>query len=167
VSVHRLLFRKRLQSKETILKRRALPALMIALIFCGLLTVLGCSQGHGVLTQVKTETVPSGYFELTVCPAEVRAAVGEQIEIRCSIECLINTVVEINSVDVLLFDSHGSMIREQAMAKDSYWSAQTVYTVVGDEAYFQLKVNFSFPGGPAGNYSEYSAQSFPIVVGQE
>jgi hypothetical protein len=133
---------------------------------------LGCPQGPP--TQMTTRTTPSGYFELTVSPAEVYANVGEPVEIRCSIDCLINTVVEISSVDVLLFDSYGSMIREQAMTKDSYWSAHTAYTIVGDEAYYKLKVNFSFllvlgESGEytwSGEYTEYTAHSFPIVVNQ-
>jgi len=104
------------------------------------------------------------YFELTASPAEVSASIGEQIEIRCTVECLFNTVVEISSVDLLLFDSCDYMIREQAMTKDSYWSFHTVYTIVGDEAYYKLKVNFTFPLGEPGEHSEYGAHSFPIVV---
>jgi len=137
-------------------------------------TVSGChpvsasqDQEHISPTHIKTETIPLGYFELTVSPAEVCANVGEHIEIRCSIYCLINTVVEISSVDVLLFDSYGSMIREQAMTKDSYWSANTTYTIVGDEAYYQIKLNFSIRDDPSGEHSEYGAHSFPIAVNQE
>jgi len=104
------------------------------------------------------------YFELTVSPAEVSAGIAQQIEIRCTVECLINTVVEISSVDVLLFDSCDYMIREQAMTKDSCWSFHTVYTIVGDEAYYKLKVNFTFPLGGPGEHSEYGAHSFPIAV---
>lgn len=125
------------------------------------------NQEHISSPQMETDTIPLGYFKLTVSPAEVCANVGEHIEIRCSIYCLINTVVEVSSIDVLLFDSYDSMIREQAMTKDSYWSAHTVYTIVGDEAYYQLKVNFAFPLGEPGEYSEYGAHSFPIVVSQE
>jgi len=121
---------------------------------------LCCPQGPP--TQMTTRTTPLGYLELTVSPAEVCANVGEQIEIRCSIDCLINTVVEISSVDMLLFDYYGSMISEQAMTKDSYWSAHTVYTIVGDEAYYKTKVNFTIRGD--GKYSEYGVYSFPIVV---
>jgi len=137
-------------------------------------TVSGChsvsasqDQEHISPPQIETGTVPLGYFELTVSPAEVCANVGEQIEIRCSIDCLINTVVEVSSVDMLLFDSYDSVIREQAMTKDSYWSANTEYTVVGDEAYYQLKVNFTFPLGKPEEYSEYGAHFFPIVVNQQ
>jgi len=104
------------------------------------------------------------FFELTASPAEVSASIGEQIEIRCIVECLINTVVEISSVDVLLFDSCDDMIREQAMTKDSYWSFHTVYTIVGDEAYYKLKVNYTFPYGEPGEHSEYGGHSFPILV---
>jgi hypothetical protein len=125
---------------------------------------LGCPQGPP--TQMKTRTTPSGYLELTVSPAEVCANIGEQIEIRCTIESFIFTPIDISSVDVLLFDSYDSMIREQAMTMDSAWSANTVYTITGDEAYYQLKVNFTFPYGEPGEYSEYGAHSFPIIVNQ-
>jgi hypothetical protein len=121
---------------------------------------LCCPQGPPA--QMTTTTTPSGYLELTVLPAEVCANVGEPVEIRCSIYCLINTVVEVGSVDVLLFDYYGSMIREQAMTKDSYWSAYTVYRIVGYEAYYKIKINFTIRGG--GKYSEHGAYSFPIVV---
>ena len=122
-------------------------------------------RGHILPTQ-ETRTTPLGYFMLTVSPAEVCANISEQIEIRCSIASSINCLVEISSVDMLLFDSYDSMIREQAMTKDSYWSAHTVYTIVGDEAYYQLKVNFFFPGGKPEEHSEYGAHSFPILVNQ-
>jgi hypothetical protein len=157
-------------------KRPACVIVTSALLTATLLaaTLSGCSpvstsqnQEHVLPTQIKTETIPLGYFELTVSPAEVYANVGEPVEIRCSIDCLINTVVEVSSVDVLLFDSYGSMIREQVMIKDSYWSAYTVYTIVGDEAYYQIKFNFSIRDDPSGEHSEYTAHSFPTVVSQE
>jgi len=167
MSVHKLLFHNKPGSGETVPKNRAVLALIIAAVFCGLLGLFGTAQGQTVAAQVETETIPLGYFELTVSPAEVYANVGEPVEIRCSIRCLIDTVVEVSSVDVLLFDSYGSMIREQAMTKDSYWSAHTVYTIVGDEAYYQIKFNFSIRDDPSGEHSEYGAHSFPIVVNQE
>jgi hypothetical protein len=145
-------------------------ALIIAAVFCGLLGLLGTAQGHTSAGQIETETVPSGYLELTVSPAEVYASVGEQIEIRCYVMCMIDTPVEIRSVYVVLFDSYDFIIREQAMAPDYrgiYWPASAEYTVVGDEAYYKIKVNFTFPSGPSGDYSEYGAHSFPIVVNQE
>jgi len=174
MSILKSLFHNKLEGKGTVLKSRAVLTLIIAAVFCGLLGLLGTAQGHTSAAQMETETVPLGYFELTVSPAEVHANAGKPVEIRCSIYCLINTVVEISSVDVLLFDSYGSMIREQAMTKDSYWSARTVYTIVGDEAYYQIKFNFSFISlsesgeySYSGEYTEYTADSFPIVVSQE
>jgi len=145
-----------------------LAATLLAVIASGCHPVSASqNQEHISPPQIKTETIPLGYFELTVSPAEVCANVGEHIEIRCSIYCIIDTPVEVNSVDVLLFDSYGSTVREQAMTKDSYWSAHTAYTIVGDEAYYRLKVNFAFPLGEPGEYSEYGAHSFPILVTQE
>ena len=111
-----------------------------------------------------TWTTPSGYLELTVSPAKVCANIGEQIEIRCTILCAINTIVDVNSVDVVLFDSYDSMIRERAMTKDSSWSAHRAYTIVGDEAYYKIKVNFTIRYAKHGKYSEYGAHSFPILV---
>jgi len=118
--------------------------------------------------QIETET---GYFRLTVSPAEVSAHVGEKVEIRCTMDVpLVNTPVEVTSVAVLLFDSHDSIIREQTMTtwdpQDGYHylSASTEYTVVGDEAYYKVKVNFTFPLGPSGEYAQCTAHSFPIVV---
>ena len=151
------------------LRNRAVLTLIIIVIFCVGLSVLGCPQGH-ISPQTGTETIettPAGYFELTVSPAEVCANIGERIEISCTIRCFIYTVVEIISVDVLLFDSYDSMVREQAMTKDSYWSAHTVYKIVGDEAYYQIKFNFTLPLIEPGEHSEYGAHSFPIVVSQK
>jgi The GLUG motif len=125
---------------------------------------LGCPQGLISPSQIETST-GSGYFKFTVSPAEICANVGEQIEIRCTTDILIDTPIDISSVDVVLFDSDDSIIREQAMTKDySWWSASTVYTIVGDEAYYQIKVTFSFPLGDPGEHSEYGSHSFPISV---
>ena len=117
--------------------------------------------------EMTTRTVPSGYLELTVSPAEVYSGVGEEVEIRCAIYSLVNTPVEITSVELVVFDSDRSLLREQAMTKDSYWSAHTAYTIVGDEAYYRLKVNFTTPYAEPEEYSEYTADSFPIVVSQK
>jgi hypothetical protein len=170
MSRHELLLRRKLGSGDIIPRKRAMLALIVTVILCGLLGVSGCSQEHVPATQVKTETVPSGYLELTVSPAEVCAKVGEQIEIRCYINPLIDTPIEISSVDVVLFDSDDSIIREQAIAPDYrgiYWPGNTEYTLVGDEAYYRIRVDFAFPQGPSGNYSEYGARSFSIMVNQE
>jgi hypothetical protein len=155
-------------SGERVPENRAVVALIIAAVFCGLLGLLGTAQGHTSAVQMETETVPLGYFELTVSPAEVYVNVGEQIEIHCTTDVLINDAIEISSIDVVLFDSYDSILREQAMTKDySWWSANTVYTILGDEAYYQIKVNFTFPYDKPGEYSEYGAHSFPIMVNQE
>jgi len=57
------------------------------------------------------------------------------------------------------------------MTKDSYWSFHTAYTIIGDEAYYQIKVNFRFislsESGQytySGEHTEYGVDSFPIVV---
>ena len=117
--------------------------------------------------EMTTRTIPSGYLELTVSPVEVYANIGEQIEIRCTIESLVNTQVDISSIGVVLFDSHDSPIRTQPMTMDSHWSANTIYTIVGDEAFYRIEVNFTTPLSTPGEYSEYTADSFPIVVNQK
>jgi hypothetical protein len=169
MSAYKLLFRRKLGSGDTIPRKRSVLALIVTVLLYLFLSVSGCSQEHVPATQVKTETVPSGYLELTVSPAEICANVGERIEIRCYINPLIDTPIEISSVDLVLFDSNDSIIREQAIAPDYrgiYWPGNTEYTVVGDEAYYRIKVDFAFAHGPSGNYSEYGARSFPIVVNQ-
>jgi hypothetical protein len=126
---------------------------------------LGCHEGHTSPTQMTTMTEPLGYLQLTVSPAQVCAAVGEQIKIRCYIYSLINTIVDIKSVDVLVFAYYDTMLRQRRMTMNSPWSAYTTYTVVGDEAYYKIKVNFTAGALKGGQkYSEYGAQSFPIVV---
>ena len=87
---------------------------------------------------------------------------GTQIKIRCYIYCLINTIVDINSVDVVLFDSHDAILRQRRMTMNSPWSAYTICAIVGDAPYYRMKVNFAIRGD--GKYSEYGAYSFPIVV---
>ena len=149
-----------------------LTATLVALTGSGYHTVSASpNQEHAFFPQMETQTIPSGYFKLTVSPAEVYANVGEQIEIHTTIYSLVDTPIEINSADVLMFDSYGSIIREQAMAKDSYWSANTAYTIVGDEADYQIRFSFSFISfsesgerTKSGNYAEYTADSLPIVV---
>jgi hypothetical protein len=149
--------------------------LLAAMVFASHPVSASQDQEHISSPEVETDTTPSGYFRLTVSPAVVYADVGEQIEIRCSICCMINTPVEVESVDVLLFDAYGSMIREQAMTKDSYWSAYTVYTIVGDEAYYKIRFNFSFiisfsesgEHTKSVEHTEYTVYSFPILVSQD
>ena len=135
------------------------------------LIVYGCTvQGESYTPSgdhpeyVKTTTVPSGYLEVSVSPGAISANIGEQIEIRCAIYSLVNTPVEITSVELVVFDSDESLLREQAMTKDSYWSAHTLYTIAGDEACYWLRVNFTTPYAEPGEYSEFTADSFPIAV---
>jgi len=116
---------------------------------------------------VKTTTVPSGYLEVSVSPGRISADIGEQVEIRCLIGSLVNTPVEVGSVEVTVFDSSDSLIRGQAMTMDSDWSANTVYTIIGDEAYYRLKVNFTTPLVEPREYSEFTADSFPIATNQK
>jgi hypothetical protein len=56
------------------------------------------------------------------------------------------------------------VLREQAMTRDSYYSAHTLCTIVGDEACYRLRVNFTTPYAEPGEYSEFTADSFPIAV---
>ena len=144
------------------LKNKAL----IISICCTLLAISGCNISPEE-TELTTRTIPSGYLEIAVSPVKVYANVGEQIEIRCAIESLVNTPVNISSIEVALFDSHDLLIREQPMTMDSHWSAHTTYTIVGDEAFYRIKVNFTTPYAKPGEYSEYSADSFPITVSQK
>ena len=125
------------------------------------------SSEDGASTWAITMTVPSGYLEISVLPGEVYANAGEQVEIRCTIYSLINTQVDINSVEVALFDSSDSLIRKQPMTMDSHWSANTRYTIVGDEASYRLEVNFTTPLATPGDYLEYTADSFPVIVNQK
>jgi hypothetical protein len=183
MSILRSLFHNKLGSKRTALKNRAVLAVIVvvvfcgAVVFCGLLGLLGTSQGHTSATQMETRTVPSRYFELTVSPAEVCANVGERIEIYCTmVHPLVYTPIEITSVYVVLFDSYNSTIREQAMTTwrpdDGYHflSADTEYTIIGDEAYYKLQINFCYLSfrslNCSGEYTDYTARSFPIVVNQ-
>ena len=152
------------------LKAKTLGILLIIVACLAALTVYGCTPEEETDTPsdhpeyVKTITVPSGYLEVSVSPGAISANTGEQIEIRCAIYSLVNTPVEITSVELVVFDSDELLLREQAMTKDSYWSAHTVYTIVGDEACYRLRVNFTTPYAEPGEYSEFTADSFPIAV---
>ena len=153
------------------LKAKTLGIPLIIVACLAALTVYGCTPEEETDTlpldhpeYVKTITVPSGYLEVSVSPGAISANIGEQIEIRCAIYSLVNTPVEITSVELVVFDSDELLLRQQAMTKDSYWSAHTVYTIVGDEACYRLRVNFTTPYAEPGEYSEFTADSFPIAV---
>ena len=144
---------------------------IVSILLITVALVTGIAVGYHTSPTLELPGIRTHYFDLTVSPAEVSASIGEQIEIRCTINCLINTPIEISSVDVLLFDSCDRMLREHRMTKDSYWSFHTAYTIIGDEAYYQIKVNFRFISlSESGQYSyshehtEYGADSFPIAV---
>jgi hypothetical protein len=179
VSILKSLFRNELEGKGAMLKNRAVPGLIIAVVFCGLLGGLAWYQGH-TLKDPTTNFIETNasFFKFTVWPAEVHANVGEQIEIRYAwMGCHPCPLcpVPIASVDVVLFDSNDSVIRERAMASPydatiETWSRPTKYRIVGDEAYYKLRVKFCFCHS---NCSErfidtvYTALSFPIIVNQK
>lgn len=131
-----------------------------------------CPQGQVSPIQIQTASVPSGYFRFTVSPADICAYVGDQIEIGCTTDVVVNTLIDIDSIDVVLLDSRDRMLREQTMTKDySWWHANTVYRIVGDEAYYRIKITFtviSLSGSgeytTSGDYTEYGEYSFPISI---
>lgn len=166
------------------LRARTLGILLLIVACLAALTVYGCAPQEETDTlpsdqpeygepttvpsdhpeYVETITVPSRYLEVSVSPGAISADIGEQVEIRCKIYSVVNTPVEITSVELVVFDSAESLLREQAMTTYSYWSAHTLYTIAGDEAYYRLKVNFTTPYADPGEYSEFTADSFPITV---
>ena len=146
-------------------------------IFVAALTIACCTAAlvmFACAAQVETEqpdshvvtsTMPSGYLELSVSPGDISARTGEEIVICCAIYSLVNTPVEKTSVELVVFDSDESLLREQAMTKDSHWSAHTSYTIVGDEAYYKIGVKFSTPLSlPPRDHSDYSVDSFAISI---
>jgi hypothetical protein len=113
---------------------------------------------------VKARTVPSGYFRVSVSPGATSNSFGDRVEIGCNIGSLVNTPVEIRSIEVNVFNFYNSLISEQTTAMDFTWSASAVYAVVGDEACYRLRVNFTTPYAEPGEYSEFTADSFPIAA---
>lgn len=74
------------------------------ILLLGILLVLGLAcegDGGGILTPTPTRTSPSGYFLLWVSFRDVSVSIGEQIEIRCLVESLINTLVDLTSNCIL------------------------------------------------------------------
>jgi len=107
----------------------------------------------------------SGYLELSVSPGNISAIIGEDIAVCCSTMSLINTPVELASMNLSIFDSHDLLIRGQPMNLNDPRSACTTYIIVGDEAYYKIGVKFSTPLSlPPTDYSEYSLDSFSISV---
>jgi hypothetical protein len=44
------------------------------------------------------------------------------------------------------------------------WSANAEYTIIGDEAYFKLLINFVTPLVTPGDHSEYTVDPVPINI---
>ena len=103
-----------------------------------------------------TTTEPSGYLQVSVSPGDIVADSGEQVTISCFIMPLINTPVEIYSVDLAIFDSTDSLIREEPMDIEDYWSANVTYTIMGDEAYYCFLIDFRVNPLNPEYFSEYT-----------
>jgi len=135
---------------------------IVAVVFCA------CDseqQGSSNKSYTRTITSPSGYLELSVSPGNISAIIGEDIAVCCSTMSLINTPVELASMNLSIFDSHDLLIRGQPMNLNDPRSACTTYIIVGDEAYYKIGVKFSTPLSlPPTDYSEYSLDSFSISV---
>jgi hypothetical protein len=119
---------------------------------------------HTSSNSVTTKTIPGGYLELTVTPAEVCAHAGEHVDIRCTMVSLVDTPLEVTSVSLDLFDSHDSLIRKQLMILETRWSAKTTYMIVGDEAYCRLLIDFAINPMMPEYFSEYAGESLPIAI---
>lgn len=122
------------------------------------------SQQQGELTQIITMSEPSKYFELTISPANVDANTGDEIEVYIDIYSLVNTPVEMNSIELVLYGPEKTQLRKQLMTMDSPWSGYTSYVIKGDEAYYRLTLNFTMPYVDNKDYSEYSAEFIPISI---
>ena len=135
---------------------------ILAVVFCA------CDseqQGSSNKSYTRTITSPSGYLELSVSPGNISAIIGEDIEVCCSIMSLVNTPVELTSVNLSIFDSHDLLIRAQPMNLDDPWSACTTYIIIGGEAYYKIGVIFSTPLSlPPTDHSDYSVDSFTIAL---
>ena len=135
---------------------------IVALVFCA------CDseqQGSSNESHAITMTSPSGYLELLVSPGDISARIGEDIEICCNVTSLVNTPVELASMNLSVFDSHDLLIRTQPMNRNDSWSACTNYIIVGDEAYYRMGVKFSTPlSYPPTDHSEYSVDSYTIAL---
>jgi hypothetical protein len=165
----RSLFHNKPGSAGIVPKSRAL-ALIILVVFCGLLGLVGATQGYTSQGTCATQmhTWMPGPFQIWGSPAEVCANAGERIEVCWNISPMTEAPIDVTSVDLILFDSYNYTVRQQAMTTwlnkgYLYWTARTKYRIVGDEAYYRLKVNYrEWDLG----HTEYSGV-FPIVVGQQ
>lgn len=153
------------------MKIKGLVAWIIIVVCLAALIVSGCTlQEETDMTlgdhpeYVKTKTTPSGYLQVSVSPGGVSVNIGEHVDVRCSVVSLIDTPVDITSISLALFNSHDSLIRKKPMTLDTHWSASTTYTIVGDEAYYRLLVDFTINPLRPEYFSEYTSESFPIVI---
>ena len=133
---------------------------IVAVVFCA------CDseqQGSSNKSYDRTITSPSGYLELSVSPGNMSAINGEEIEVCCNTMSLVNTPVELVSMNLSIFGTHDLLIRAQLMNLNDPWSACTTYIIIGDEVYYRIGVKFSTPLSlPPADYSEYSIDSFSI-----
>ena len=144
------------------LARILIALCIVAVVFCA------CDseqQGSSNKSYTRTITSPSGYLELSVSPGNISAIIGEDIEVCCSIMSLVNTPVELTSINMSIFDAHDLLIRAQPMNLNDPRSACTNYIIIGDESYYKIGVKFSTPLSlPPTDYYEYSLDSFSISV---
>lgn len=118
----------------------------------------------GVNSYAVTRTGPSGYLEVWVSPGDISASTGDEIDIRCYVMPLINTPVEISSIDLAVFDSNGSLVRKQRMALETQLKANALNNITGDEAYYKILVDFSINPPEPEYFSEYTSDSFRITI---
>ena len=127
-------------------------------------TQVKTTQQQADSTQIIARSIPSGYLELTITPGEIYANIGDEIEVCVDIYSLVNTPVEMNSVELVLYGPEKTQLRKQIMTMDSAWSGHTSYIVEGDEAYYRLTLNFTMPYVDNKDHSEYTAEFIPISV---
>ena len=120
----------------------------------------------GVSSFTVTRTSPSGYLEVWVSPGDISANAGDETDVRCYVMPLINTPVEISSIELAVFDSQGSLISEQPMARQTGNEANLLNTVAGDEASYKIRIDFSINPLEPEYFSEYTSDSFQITVQQ-
>lgn len=136
--------------------------IFIGLIFCA------CNSGgetNTTLPSSTSKTEPTGYLDVSVFPGDIITNIGEEVTIHCSIMPLINTPVDISSVELALFDFNGSLIRTKPMNLENPLTATVTYIIVGDEASYKPLINFSINPSNPKFFSEYTAKAFAIKIG--
>ena len=117
-------------------------------------------QGKDVIKTI----VPSRNLQIWILSKLTTVKTGDQIEIKSYIMPLINTPINITSVNVVFFDLNGLPRREQQMSFSNYW-ASTKYIIVGDEAYYKLRINYSINPPKPRYFSEFTVDIFPLRIG--